>query len=89
MSDAYRDWQPIETAPKDGTMILGVRVFSYPGGERFVSGATMMWEGGGGRVLSGGWAYSGFLVCMVEPDHMPTHWMPLPAPPADHPEATV
>jgi hypothetical protein len=67
-------WQPIETAPKDGTAIL-VRVPNYA----YDSSETMTvvrwrhecWE------LTRGGSYA--------EDHdlnaTPTHWMPLPEPP--------
>lgn len=77
-----QQWQPIESAPKDGTIILGVRFLSYFIGddETFTDGATMMWEGGEGRVLEGMWAYTGMMVSPVKDEHLPTHWMPLPSP---------
>ena len=73
-------WQPIETAPKDGTPILGwsieygareTRSDTYtPGSPGFAQGLTDRW-----------WYWE-------EPKHNwasrwnPTHWQPLPAPPA-------
>ena len=79
------DWQPIETAPKDGTVILGVRFLSYLGdGEVFPDGGTIQWEGGPERVFKVGWAYTGHLVRMIPPEDAPTHWIPLPAPPANN-----
>ena len=58
-------WQPIETAPKDGTEVLLCEPLS--GGYHFiVVGAfwrQLDWITGGGRQVD------------------PTHWMPLPAPP--------
>jgi hypothetical protein len=62
------EWQPIETAPKDGTPVLGYRD---------VDGvmATVYWTtwGGWSLVAPGGYA--------EEDDWEPTHWMPLPDPP--------
>ena len=62
-------WQPIETAPNDGTEILLFTVsgiiqgyFSYGEWEQSVTHATY------------DMAYSVI-------SHHPTHWMPLPAPP--------
>lgn len=75
------DWQPIETAPKDGTLILG---FGQWAGE--ISGI----DSTPGRCLiywcsphtdypgfewkvTGGDAYASWM--------KPTHWMPIPEPP--------
>ncbi len=60
------EWQPIETAPRDATHVLG-----YADGEM----TTVYWTtwGGWSLVAPGGYA--------EEDDWEPTHWMPLPAPP--------
>lgn len=72
------EWQPIETAPKDGTRIImtnGAWVdfgwFSHSVwlGPRAAKGA---WVGDDPR--DGRGALDGI--------HEPTHWMPLPAPPS-------
>jgi hypothetical protein len=59
------EWQPIETAPKDGTTIL-----------IFVSGEceTVCWDGGWFL----GWFDTWDDPVMA---HYPTHWMPMPKPP--------
>jgi hypothetical protein len=59
------EWQPIETAPRDGTKILVSRK-PEPGFERHIVGIDMFKEGT--------WWLS--RKCM-----QPSHWMPLPAPP--------
>lgn len=75
------NWKPIETAPMDGTPILGARFLKYlGGGERFPIGATMQWEGG---ICAGKWAYTGLMVQIVDEDQYPTHWLPLPDCPSD------
>jgi hypothetical protein len=62
-------WQPIETAPKDGTVVLlywptmGIYVYPLAG---FHMGDEYGWE------LSANREYG---------EVMPTHWMPMPAPP--------
>ena len=59
---AQNDWQPIETAPKDGGQVLvtnGVLVL-----------AVRWWPGRG-------WGEAARLAPLV-PDWDPTHWMPLP-----------
>jgi len=72
--------KPIETAPKDGKIIIGLRVEHYGyGGEAYWEGSTMMWEGG--PIMKGAWAYTGIMVSLVEKEHLPTHWMPLSEPP--------
>ena len=72
------DWQPIETAPKDGTEFQAwvthgrdQKGFWEPKCRYSEHGAFEMW----GRVDydCDGWD--------TYPGHTPTHWMPLPAPP--------
>lgn len=58
-------WQPIETAPKDGTEIL-----VFDAGAIFIS----LWFTDPDRGEQGWWDNG-----IVEPP--PTHWMPLPDPP--------
>lgn len=76
------EWQPIETAPKDGTPILGGWVCEYPDGSKYMDGVIIMYEGGEGRVMQGAWAYMGIMVSLVREDDPPTHWLQIPAPPA-------
>ena len=59
-------WQPIETAPKDGTDVLLYREYSTDVG-------SYSYQEGRNTV----WACGSFML------HGPTHWMPLPTPPAD------
>lgn len=76
------EWQPIATAPKDGTEVfawgtLECSPFSRPhvgcnGIER------ALWDGEG-WLLSSAQADGGTWVCGV------THWQPLPAPPTEEP----
>lgn len=82
------EWRPIESAPKDGCEFLLAR------GERVTFGHWLVDEGGihEHRDLAGNWigqdesdGYEGWMswdggFTEKEP---PTHWMPLPAPPAD------
>ena len=68
-------WQPIETAPRDGTPLL---LFSpAPDKWKFAGGNTtsgaLIWVSGGWRE-TGGWRGD----YHKDP---PTHWMPLPDPP--------
>lgn len=59
------EWQPIETAPKDGTDILG-----WDGGDITVC-----------RFSRGSWELSVTGWYAEDSDFDPTHWMNLPEPP--------
>ena len=63
--DAVVDWQPIETAPTDGTPILGARQ-----GSKWQQ--VLYWDDG----CDAGWYSS------AGREHHPSHWQPLPEPPA-------
>jgi len=63
-------WQPIETAPKDGTVVLG-----WSGVWSVGMPETVLWLDRAER--SGWFTYAGHHRFM----NQPTHWMPLPAPP--------
>ena len=62
-------WQPIETAPKDGTWVL-----AYDADEYGETTETAHWVRNG--MFGGAWEISD------EMQIKPTLWMPLPAPPA-------
>ncbi len=71
-------WQLIETAPKDGTEIIGWNGLEV---------TSFMWlnhaddEGHIGWACSG-YEFGGILYSLhYVPSHPPTHWMPLPEPP--------
>ena len=77
---ACPQWQPIETAPKDGRSILllnGDQV-SYGG---WISAADQGADVGEEYLIAAGW----WSVDLSDND--PTHWMPLPTPPV--PPSTV
>ncbi len=59
-------WQPIETAPKDGTIVLLAGEFDYPGD----------W-----RIKMGFWAADDDDWRLCWASWPPTHWMPLPEAP--------
>jgi hypothetical protein len=65
-------WQPIATAPKDGTRIMICR------NERIEVARWGLVGGMGDRV----WLIGRDPCSLLTP---PTHWRPLPAPPQDHP----
>ena len=60
------DWQPIETAPKDGTAVLG-----YDPSDGYLCIYVVRWREGEWREAAGE-EYGRW---------RPTHWMPLPSPP--------
>lgn len=78
------EWQPIETAPRDGTYVLVGRDMGEPWG--FVRG-TGYYIGEGTRVA--GWVCRGI---NDPPGEFglgnPTHWCPLPEAPLKTPPAT-
>jgi hypothetical protein len=62
------EWQPIETAPKDGSNVLVIEAGnSVP--------VVAYWD----NDMDGGW-WGYWQTEQLNP-HKPTHWMPLPAPP--------
>jgi Protein of unknown function (DUF551) len=67
------DWQPIETAPKDGThILLANKAGVSQGGWQSDMDHGADWEGQIG--MAGWWRTDGS-------DWQNTHWMPLPPPP--------
>jgi hypothetical protein len=72
--EAERTWQPIETAPKDGTNVLLIT--------RKGNMATGLWQGSG---PSEGWWLRGSAEpnCFFNGHYGPTHWMQLPQAPKE------
>lgn len=71
------EWKPIETAPKDGTQIL-LGYFPepiYEGASTHESQEVAFWHG-----IHQKWC--GRVLLNAEGSFSPTHWMPLPEPPA-------
>ena len=71
------EWQPIETAPKDGTAFIG-----FDGRRPFLCTRQKYYvkyphQDGGPTFRDG---FSGDYYDHISPES-PTHWMPLPAPP--------
>ncbi len=86
--EAMTEWQPIETAPKDGTSIL-VYVAGeslYPTAANYCSREYLLEEYGDAEYMDEGWYWgygypTDFSAHVIEP----THWMPMPAPPKEEP----
>ena len=73
-----RDWQPIKTAPKDGTTVLTYQG-AYKEGDLTL---TAHYDSSPYSTTEGKW----LVTDGVEDDYMlpgPTHWMPLPGPPEE------
>lgn len=66
-------WHPIETAPRDGTLVLAW--FADGEGHTIISWYPTVSDGSWGQELPGLGADIGYL------DGAFTHWMPLPEPP--------
>jgi hypothetical protein len=71
MEAGMSEWQPIETAPKDGTP-FDAWVPDAFGGRR-MTGLSFNWRG---KLRQHG------LLTAKELPRWPTHWMPLPEPPS-------
>ena len=67
------DWQPIETAPRDGTRVLLVSRFDHA---RVMLG---FWSPDDDPEVSNGWETD----TEWWPDQDFTHWAPLPSPPKE------
>jgi hypothetical protein len=61
------DWQPIETAPKDGRRFLAVDKDGEMG--------VVWWNRKAGMLQD--------VQCIIDDDGAVTHWMPLPKPPSN------
>lgn len=78
------NWQPIETAPLDGTEVfVYVRGDSlYPTVASYKTKAYFLEEYGDENYMEEGWYWSfGYPSDFHEDTIEPTHWMPLPLPP--------
>ena len=82
------EWQPIETAPKDGTEVWayradsGVFVAMFGAMDIFpMSDAEIEAMDEGSFWQEDWWAYAFDGVFRLEDDLAPTHWHPLPDPP--------
>ena len=74
------EWQPISTAPKDGSAIL----LYFPHKDIVIRGSwgpqgEADWEAG--RDDWDDWNTDNEVILQEDPAYAPTHWMPLPASP--------
>ena len=76
-SQTTNGWQPIETAPKDGTNVILYGSYESKPGEPFVV-AGMSWDS-----EPVGWTNGDCWATEVGDRWVPTHWHPLPCPPED------
>lgn len=67
------EWQPIETAPKDGSRILGYT----PSWEPHI--VCLYWKDF--QQDDPEFEHGGFVDDFINETFYPTHWMPLPEPP--------
>ena len=67
------DWQPIETAPRDGTMIYAINATTR---------SLFIGYGYLARYQDGRFGFAMKSGATMPVDPQPTHWMPLPAPPS-------
>lgn len=81
------EWQPIETAPKDGTEVIGVfhRRYDEDGPATVYGPWTIAWSDWA-RKWRSSWDGSEVISCesdfgteYKEPDIEPTHWQPMPS----------
>lgn len=70
------DWQPIQTAPKDGTPIL-------LGWNNVAGRDVAIGQFGSAAEFEGVWGFIDAVFDFVPLDPQPTHWVPLPPPPGD------
>lgn len=69
-------WQPIETAPKDGTVVdLWAH---WPEGDEWRRSADAMWDADMGDWRAGQYSFNQYVYAPTV-----THWMPLPSAPGD------
>jgi hypothetical protein len=83
-----RDWQPIETAPKDGSELLGYRedcgvlLMRWTCLGEFLTDAELE-PYSEAATYAEDWFYADFISGgRLEGQETPTHWMPLPASPS-------
>lgn len=76
MSDQpkFGEWQPIETAPKDGAPIL----VCWPDGQFEQKGSAVVWWNIGYGRYPWELIETGYEASSAKLEHDPTHWTPIP-----------
>ena len=76
------EWQPIETAPKDGTFMI---LSGYKYNNEWRAAIADVFVMNARWVAYGRWCgrYEEWTGSRVDELYPPTHWMPLPPPPVD------
>ncbi len=73
-------WQPIETAPKDGSLILVFEPTCHADEQIWMT----EWRANTAATSWGGSEGGAWTIYMDGQRIEPTHWMPLPAPPTEN-----
>lgn len=81
-------WRPIDTAPKDGTEVLawredsGAFIASFTSADAFPMSQSEIDELDEEALFAEDWFTQWPQALRLEGNEVPTHWMPLPEPPA-------
>lgn len=78
------DWRPIETAPKDGTLVMlsGDRIYYGWDGKTKPLAVVGQFASSCNPLGADTWQFAWFDGGFYGEYENPTHWMPLPDPPA-------
>ena len=80
------EWQPIETAPKDGKQILLYRKGAVYPGPTQIGWWNAKWHPFNSNTPTGRWDGGPTAPTRLGPPTSPNHWMPLPLPPEGPPD---
>jgi hypothetical protein len=81
MTDTFNEWQPIHTAPRDGTLIWITSLDEKGEPDACVDAAPMRWnpakENGLFPGVRGFWEVSDGSLTWHDGEYGPTHWRPI------------